>query len=109
MHEVRMYSIFTANSTVSSDIEVEIYREEELEWDGSSFDNVSLTGNLLDGSVAGNNGNNDFLISGFVPEETGAYIIKLTSTTPGDYELGLLDKGEIYFGRIANEPDNEAP
>ena len=108
MHEVRMYSIFTANSTVSSDIEVEIFREEELDYDGSSFDTVELTGNLLSGSVAGNAGNNDFLISGFIPEETGAYIIKLTSSTPGDYELGLLDKGEVYFGRIANEPDDVA-
>ena len=108
MHELRMYTIFTANSTVSSDIEIEIYREEELEYDGATFDMLNVTGNLLTESVAGNAGNNDFIINGYIPEESGAYIIKLTSASAGAYELGLLDKGEIWDGLVANEPDNEA-
>ena len=108
MHPLRMYTIFTANSTVSDDIQVEIYREEEVDYDGSSFDTINLTGNLLASSPAGNAGDNDFVISGFVPEDAGAYIIKLTSASAGDYQLGLIDKGEVYFGRIANEPDDIA-
>lgn len=104
MHELRMYTLFTANSTVSSDIEIEIFREEEIDSEGA----LQLTGNLLTGSVAGNAGNNDFILSGFVPEATGAYLVKLSSASAGDYELGLIDKGEVYFGRVANEPDDIA-
>ena len=104
MHEVRMYTIFTANSTVSSDIEIEIFREEEIDSDGT----LALTGNLLTESVAGNAGDNDFVVSGFVPEKSGAYLIKVSSASAGDYQLGLIDKGEIYFGRQANEPDDVA-
>ena len=105
MHEVRMYTLFAEGA---SDIGVEIYREEELDWDGSSFDALSVTGDLLAGTDLVADGDNGFVISGFVPEETGAYIIKLTSDAAGDYDLGLLDKGEIYFGRITNEPDDVA-
>ena len=102
MHEVRMYSIFSANSTVSDDIQVEIYREYEADPTGT----LALTDNLLTESVAGNAGNNDFLISGFVPEASGAYLIKVSAASAGDYQLGVVDKGQIYGGRIANEPDD---
>ena len=104
LHEVRMYSIFTSESTVSDDIEVEIFREFEADSDGT----LSLSDNLLTESVAGNAGNNDFVISGFVPPASGAYLIQVSSASAGDYQLGVVDKGEIYFGRIANEPDDVA-
>ena len=104
VNEVRMYTLFTQNSTVSDDIQVEIFREEESDNEGGT----TLSENLLTESVAGNAGDNDFQINGWVPEKSGAYLIKLTSASAGDYQLGLVDKGEIYFGRIANEPDDVA-
>ncbi len=101
LHEVRMYTIFT--SAAAADLGIEIFREEESA-DGSS---TVLSDNLLDaGSIA--DMGNDVLVSGFVPEKTGAYLIKLTGAAAGDYKLGVVDKGQIYFGRIANEPDNVA-
>ena len=39
-------------------------------------------------------------------EKTGAYIVELTSASAGDYQMGAIDKGQIFQGRIANEPDN---
>lgn len=104
MHEVRMYTIFSSNSTVSDDIEIEIFREYEADTDGT----LALTDNLLTESVAGNAGNNDFLISGFIPEASGAYLIKVSAASAGDYRLGVVDKGQIYGGRVANEPDDTA-
>ena len=35
-------------------------------------------------------------------------MIKLSSASAGDYHFGVVDKGEIYGGRIANEPDDVA-
>ncbi len=104
LHNVRMYSIFTTNSTVSADINVEIYHETEA----SAFDgSTDVSGDLV-ASLPINVGRdgNDFQITGFVPEEAGAYIIKVSSSSAGSYQLGVLDKGEIFDGRIANEPDN---
>ena len=57
MHEVRMYTLFT-NSTVGSEIGIEIYREEEVDSDGT----LALTENLLDASAVTRMGN-DFMIS----------------------------------------------
>jgi len=105
MHEVRMYTLFTTGSTVSDDIQIEIYREYEADPTGT----IALSDNLLTEPVAGNAGNNDFIVSGFVPEASGAYLIKLSSASAGDYQFGVVDKGQIYFGRIANEPDDTAP
>lgn len=102
MHEVRMYTLFTQNSTVSDDIQIEIYHEYETENGGTA-----LTGNLVTEAVAGNAGNNDFVLSGFVPERSGAYLVKVTSGSAGDYQLGVVDKGQIYDARIANEPDDD--
>ncbi len=104
MNEVRMYTLFTSNSSVSDDIQVEIYREYEADTDGT----LALTDNLLATDVAGNAGNNDFVISGFVPEASGAYIVKLSAGSAGDYQFGVIDKGEIYGGRTSNEPDDVA-
>ena len=103
LHEVRMYSLFTQNSSVGDDIQVEIFRE----FESDNMGGTDVTGNLLTEAVAGNAGNNDFLISGFVPEESGAYLIQLTAASAGDYQLGVVDKGEIYGGRVSNEPDND--
>ena len=103
LKEINMYTLFTQNSSVSDDISVEIFHEFEAAGGGGT----ELTGNLLDESVAGNAGSNDFLISGFVPDRSGAYLVKVTSNSEGDYQLGVVDKGQIYFGRIANEPDDD--
>ena len=102
LHAQRMYSLFTQNSTVGDDIQVEIVRE----FESDNMGGTDVTANLLTADPAGNAGNNDFLISGFVPEESGAYLIKLSSASAGDYEFGVVDKGEIFDGLVANEPDN---
>jgi|GEM_PF-1702539 len=103
LHELRMYTLFTTNSTVSSDINVRIFHE--------SADGPNNTVTRSDDLVAANNiqvrrQGNDFVIEGFVPEKTGAYIVELTSASAGDYQMGAIDKGQIFQGRIANEPDN---
>ncbi len=103
LHEMRVYSMFTQNSTVGDDIQVELYREFEAA-DGS----VDITGNLLMDPVAGNAGNNDFLISGYIPEASGAYLVKLSSASAGDYQFGVVDKGTHFQGLTVNEPDNIA-
>ena len=104
LHEMRMYTMFTQNSTVGDDIQIELYREYESDFAGT----LDMTGNLLTDPVAGNAGNNDFLITGFIPEESGAYIVKLSSASAGDYQFGVVDKGTHFGGLIANEPDNVA-
>ena len=103
MHELRMYTLFTTASSVTTPINVRIFHESA---DGP-MNVVTRSADL----VAANNiqvkrDGNNFIIEGFVPENTGAYIIELTSASSGDYQLGVIDKGEIYYGRIANEPDN---
>ena len=102
LHAQRMYSIFTQNSTVGDDIQVEIVREFESDNAGGT----DVTGDLLAADPAGNAGSNDFLIAGFIPEESGAYLIKLSSASAGDYEFGVVDKGTVFQGLVANEPDD---
>ena len=102
LHEQRMYSIFSTNSSVLSDIQVEMYREDEFGNSGGT----ELTDNLLTDPIAGNAGNNDFMLASYVPPKSGAYIIRLSSGSTGSYLLGLVDKGQIFPGLIANEPDN---
>ncbi len=102
LHAQRMYTLFTQNSTVGDDIQVEIVRE----FESDNVGGTDVTANLLTDNPAGNAGNNDFLISGFIPEESGAYLIKLSSASAGDYEFGVVDKGEIFDGLVANEPDD---
>lgn len=103
LHELRMYTMFTTNSTVSSNINVRIFHESA---DGP-MNEVTRSGDLVaSNNIQVNRRGNNFVIEGFVPEKTGAYILELTSASAGDYQLGVIDKGEIFFGRIANEPDN---
>ena len=51
-----------------------------------------MTGNLLTSGQV-NNG----VASGFAPDSSGAYLVKLTGGT-GDYQFGVVDKGEIWVG-----------
>lgn len=93
MSEHIMYYINSANSTVTTDIKVEIY------------DVNDLNTNLAEGIQLGRYGSNDFRLSGFVPPSTSAYLIKLSSDSPGDYEL------RVAFTAIPNfissfEPNN---
>lgn len=93
LHEVRMYTFFVSDPAV----QMEVFHEYESALDGST----SMTGNLLaSGQV--NNG----VVSGFAPDSSGAYLVKLTGGS-GDYQFGVVDKGEIWIGLNANEPDNE--
>lgn len=103
LHETKMYTFFTANSTVTGDIGVELFRQYESDATGT----VSLSENLLTESYAGNAGGGNFQIGGYVPERSGAYVVKLTGPSAGDYEFGVIDKGQVWNGLIANEPDNE--
>lgn len=105
LSNVRMYSVFTTNSTVTTPITVEVYHETEAAaFDGTTVVSTDLVASLpLDVQQNGN----DILMSTFTPEEAGAYIIKLSSASAGDYQLGVVDKGELYPNRISNEPDND--
>lgn len=100
MHELRMYHLFSVNSSVSAPLSVELYQELE-----DANGNKSLSSNLLNGASI--NDGNEFSVSGFIPETSGAYLIKVTSTGTGSYNLGVYDD-EIYGRRILNEPDNTA-
>ncbi len=102
LHAQRMYTIFSSNSTVTENIDVELFREYESDNAGGT----ATTANLLTEPVAGNAGGHEFLISGFVPAESGAYILKLSSGSAGNYQLGIVDKGPTFQGVIANEPDD---
>lgn len=100
LHEHRMYTMFSQNSSTSSNIDVKVYLES-----ASGPDNTTtISDDLLTGSTIKRDGN-DFKIEGFVPEESGAYLIEVSSSA-GDYQLGVVDKGEIYGARIAHEADN---
>lgn len=93
MNEHTMYYINSANSTVTTDIKVEIYDVDDLNT------------NLAEGIQLGRYGSNDFRLSGFVPPRASAYVIKLSSDSPGDYDL------RVAFTVIPNfistfEPNN---
>ena len=92
LHEVRMYTLFVSDPAV----QMEVFHEFEADVDGST----ELTSNLLTSGQV-NNG----LVAGFVPENSGAYLIKLTGGA-GDYHFGVVDKGQIWNGLNANEPDD---
>lgn len=103
LHAQRMYTMFSTNSTVSQNIQVELFREDESD----NMGGTEVTTNLLTDPVAGNAGNNDFLLASYVPPVSGAYILKLSAGSAGSYQLGLVDKGPIFQGLVSNEPDNE--
>ncbi|MEO1021990.1 MAG: pre-peptidase C-terminal domain-containing protein [Bacteroidota bacterium] len=104
LHEHRMYSLFSADVSLGAAVNIEIFHETEAAaFDGTTdLSNDILAANSIPVQTNGNN----FQINGFVPEESGAYIIRLSSSAAGSYQLGVIDKGEIYGGRISNEPDN---
>ena len=103
LHSQRVYSIFSRNSSIAGDLEVELMREYESDNMGGTM----VTSDLLASSVAGNAGDGDFVIGNYVPEESGAYIISLSAPAAGSYELGIIDKGEIFDALILNEPDDD--
>lgn len=92
LHEVRMYTLFVSDPAV----QMEVFHEYESALDGST----SLTSNLLTSGQV-NNG----VVSGFAPDSSGAYLVKLTGGS-GDYQFGVVDKGQIWDGLNANEPDD---
>ena len=92
LHEVRMYTLFASDPAV----QMEVFHEYESALDGST----SLTSNLLTSGQV-NNG----VVSGFAPDSSGAYLVKLTGGA-GDYQFGVVDKGQIWDGLNANEPDD---
>ncbi|NBC67055.1 MAG: T9SS type A sorting domain-containing protein [Bacteroidetes bacterium] len=103
MHELRMYTLFTTNSTVSEDIDIKIYHESATGPENA----ISMSGDLVaENGINVKREGNDLKINGFIPENTGAYLIELSSGSPGEYNLGVLDKGQIFEGRISNEPDD---
>ncbi len=77
MKTTKMYSINSANSDVTGDIVVEIYKQDEP------------TVNLIDDSPMGRYNSEDFRLSGWSPPENGVYLIKLTSPSAGDYQLRI--------------------
>ncbi len=92
LHEVRMYTLFVSDPAV----QMEVFHEFESDVAG----NTMLTSNLLaSGQV--NNG----MVTGFVPENSGAYLVKLSGGA-GDYQFGVVDKGQIWGALNVNEPDD---
>lgn len=103
LHELRMYTLFTANAATGANVNVKLYHESA----SGPNNTVSLSGDLIaeKGLTVKRDGNN-FRIEGFIPEQSGAYLIELSSSAAGSYQLGVVDKGEIYFGRVAHGADN---
>ena len=102
LHEQRMYTMFSLAAAVGGDLSIELYREDESDLAG----NTTLTGNLLATNYDGNAGNGNFQIGGFVPEKSGAHIVKISGPGAGTYSFGVIDKGQIWQGLIANEPND---
>ena len=103
LNETRMYSLLSASSGLGGAIGVELYHEAETV-DGT----VTRSADLFAGQgVAGALGD-DFRAGGFVPEASGAYLLKVTGPAAGDYQLVVAE--DQTFGRlIAHEPDDTAP
>lgn len=92
LHQVRMYTLFVSDPAV----QIELYHETEPDMPGPT----EMSGNLLsaDQVVGG-------LVTGYSPEQSGAYLVKLSGGS-GAYQFGVVDKGVIWDGLIAHEPDN---
>lgn len=101
LHEHRMYSMFSQNASFSGDAQVALFHEEEM-LDGTKVQSADL---LAGNTVAGALGNGNFLVTGFVPPKSGAYLLQLTAPSAGDYQLVMFDT-EVYPNRTANEPDD---
>ncbi len=78
----KMYSFNTANSSVGGDINIEVYKRDDL------------TTNLIDNSVLGKYNSNDFRLSGWIPPENGIYLIKLS---PAAGSIGGENTGAYQF------------
>ncbi len=92
LHQVRMYTLFVTDPAV----QIELYHEYESDTDGST----EMSDNLLAADQVVNG-----LVTGYSPETSGAYLIKLSGGS-GAYQFGVVDKGQIWTGLIAHEPDD---
>ena len=92
LHEVRMYTMFVTDPA----IQIELFHESEAALDGTTEMSESLLSadQVSDGRVVG-----------YSPDRSGAYLVKLTGGS-GEYQFGVVDKGVIWDGLIAHEPDN---
>lgn len=101
LHEARMYTIFSA--AAASDLEVKMY----LESASGPNNTVALSNDLIaENSITVKEDGNNFKIEGLEVPESGAYLIEISSSGTGAYQLGVVDKGEIYGARIAHGNDD---
>ena len=99
LNETRMYTIFTKGAT--SEVSVKMY----LQSASGVTNDVTLSNDLIvENSIDVKRDGSNFVISGFEPAETGAYIIEVSGT--GSYQLGVADKGVIFQGLVAHESDD---
>lgn len=91
LHEVRMYTIFVSDPTV----QMEVFHE---------YESGEVT--MLSSNILGPDQLSDGLVTGFSPDQSGAYLVKLSGGS-GSYQFGVLDKGQIWGGLNANEPDDD--
>ena len=92
LYEVQMYTIFVSDPAV----QMEVFHEYE-----SDEETTALTDNLLDAGRISNG-----MVTAFTPDQSGAYLFKLSGGS-GAYQFGVVNKGAIWFGHIANEPDDD--
>ncbi len=92
LHQVRMYTLFVSDPAV----QIELYHETEPDSPGPT----EMSDNLLAADQVVNG-----LVTGYSPEASGAYLIKLSGGS-GAYQFGVVDKGEIWGGLLAHEPDD---
>ncbi len=98
MHEQRMYTIGVSDAAAG----IELYHEYEADKGAGT---VAMTDELLQGAgVVTSSGK---VVAGYVPEQTGAYLIKLSGGS-GAYRLAVIDKGEAFHLWRTNEPDDVA-
>lgn len=91
LHEVRMYTMFVSDPAV----QMEVFHEYE-----------SGEGTMVSNNILGPDQFSGGLVTGFSPDQSGAYLVKLSGGS-GSYQFGVLDKGEIWGGLNANEPDDD--
>jgi hypothetical protein len=101
LKSVKMYSFNTANSSVGSDITLEVYSRDDP---GT---------NLVDNTVIGRYNSNDFRLSGWSPPKDGIYVLKVSPTAgavgganTGDYQL-RMGWATWRNASLAGEPDND--
>ncbi len=94
LNETRLYSLVTPDGAT-----LEIFHESESDADG----NTTVSGDLA--STFTQSTANGTTLTQIIPANSGAYLIKLSGS--GDYSFALVDKGQVYDGHVANEPDND--